>query len=99
MVTLGKIILEKRWAHLDAASDERLLGDMAYAMGCSVYNLFEQAGAEWNFSRNKIDADFKIFIRNDQIPPYLQHFLHRRGRSGEKTYQELLYSGGRPPYL
>lgn len=96
---LGKIILEKRLAAQDAAGDERCLSDLAFSLDCSVYDLFIQAAAEWHFSREKIDSDFKNYMRNDQIPPYVHIFLDRSARCRETTYQELIYSGGRPPYL
>lgn len=96
---LGKVILEKRLAPLDAAGDERRLVDLAFSMDCSVYDLFTHAGAVWNFSQAKIDADFKDYVHSDRIPHYLRAYLRQNGRSGQQTYQELLYAGGRPPYL
>lgn len=96
---LGKIILEKRLAHLDALGDLRDLGELAFARGCSVYDLFAQAGAVWRFPKTKIDADFKNYTQTDQVPPYLQDYLRHAGQSSEKPYQEMLYAGGRPPYL
>lgn len=96
---LGKVILEKRLAPLDAAGDERRLGDLAFSAGCSVYDLFARAGAAWNFSKAKTDADFRDYVHSDRIPPYLHAYLQQEGLSGQQTYQELLYAGGRPPYL
>ncbi len=84
---------------MDALGDERGLGELAFTMGCSVYDLFKNAGAEWNFSKGKIDQDFKYYIRSNKIPTYLHDYLHRTGWPPEQTYQKLLYSGGRPPYL
>ena len=96
---LAKIVLEKRLAPMDASGDERGLGDLAFTLNCSVYDLFQNAGADWNFSKEKIDRDFKNYVRTNQIPSYLHDYLHRTERPAEKTYQELLYAGGRPPYL
>jgi hypothetical protein len=96
---LGKILLEKRWAPLDAVGDERRLGDLAFAQGCSVYDLFVRAAGDWHFSKTKIDADFKDYVRNDRIPPYVHAYLQQSGSAANRTYQELLYAGGRPPYL
>ena len=97
--TVAKIMLEKRLAPMDAAGDERGLGDLAFKMNCSVYDLFQLAGAEWHFSQEKIDRDFKNYVRTTQIPSYLHGYLHRSDRPAEKTYQEILYAGGRPPFL
>jgi hypothetical protein len=96
---VGKIILERRLATLDAAGDERRLGDLAFTMDCSVYDLFVRAAADWNFSRAKIEADFRDYVHSDRIPPYLHDYLQQNGLSRQQTYQELLYAGGRPPYL
>ncbi len=96
---VGKVLLEKRWAPLDAVGDERRLGDLAFAMDCSVYDLFAHAGAAWGFSKAKIDADFRDYVHSDHIPPYLHAYLQQEGLGGQQTYQELLYAGGRPPYL
>ena len=96
---LGKVVLEKRLAPLDAAGDHRRLGDLAFTLDCSVYDLFVRAGADWNFSQAKIDADFRDYVHSDRIPPYLHAYLQQEGLSGQQTYQELIYAGGRPPYL
>lgn len=96
---LGKIILEKRLAHLDAAGDERRLGDLAFSMGCSTYDLFVRAGKTWNFSIAKIDADFREYVHDERIPPYLRDFLSKTPQANDQTYQKILFSGGRPPYL
>jgi hypothetical protein len=96
---LGKILLEKRWAPLDAAGDERRLGELAFNKGCSVYDLFAKAGEAWHFSKAKIDADFKDYVHSDRIPPYVHDYLQQNGLAAHRTYQELLYAGGRPPYL
>ena len=94
-----KVYLEKRWAPLDAMGDERLLGDLAFSRGCSVFQLFEEAGAVWNFSRSKIEADFRQYVLQNDVPPYLHEYLQANLQPGEHTYQKLLYPGGRPPYL
>ncbi len=95
----GKIVLEKRLAHMDADGVDRCLTDAAFAMGCSVYDLFASAGAEWRFSQSKIDRDFKAYLHNNQAPYYVREYLRRLAYPQEKTYQKLLYAGGRPPYL
>lgn len=96
---LGKIVLEKRLAHLDAVGDERRLSDLAFSMGCSTYDLFAQAGAAWNFSSAKIEADFRDYVHLERIPPYVRDFLEKNKHADDQTYQKILFSGGRPPYL
>ena len=96
---LLKVILEKRLAPLDAGGDERQLGDLAYDRGCSVYDLFKEAGAKWNFSRDKIDTDFRQYLHFEHIPTYVHDYLKEHGKASHHTYQKVIFSGGRPPYL
>ena len=94
-----KIYLEKRLAPLDAESDERRILDLAFVIGCNVYQLFKEAGAKWKFSEYKIDEDFKRYLREEYIPGYVRRFIREHEKAGDRTYQMLLFSGGRPPYL
>lgn len=96
---LLKVYLEKRLAPLDAVGDERQLGDLAFSKGCSVHQLFKEAGSEWNFSQAKIEADFKQYVHQSHVPPYLHDYLQKNLHADNQTYQKLLYPGGRPPYL
>ena len=94
-----KIALEKRLAPLDALGDENRLSDLAYDKGCSVFDLFKEAGSKWNFSKNKIEADFRQYVHQGLIPTYLQNYLDQNHPQGDQTYRKVLFSGGRPPYL
>lgn len=95
-----KIILEKRLAPMEAADEDRDLADVAFASGCSVFALFQRAGAVWNFSRFKIENDFKAYLNTGQIPGYLRQYVRRQSAQvRDRTYSKLIYSGGRPPYL
>jgi hypothetical protein len=96
---LLKVYLEKRLAPLDAVGVERQLGDLAFSRGCSVFQLFTEAGSVWNFSQAKIESDFKQYVNRNDVPPYLQDYLQKQVQAGDHTYQKLLYPGGRPPYL
>ncbi len=95
----GKIVLEKRLAPMDADGVDRRLSDLAFTRGCSVYALFQNAAAEWQFSTNKIDQDFKNYLRHNQTPHYVNDYVRRLDGPHEATYQKILFSGGRPPYL
>lgn len=99
LFALLKIVLEKRLAPLDAAGDEHRLSDLAYDRGCSVYDLFKEAGKMWNFSNSKIENDFKQYALDNHIPEYLHDYLKKSLPPDSRTYQKLLFSGGRPPYL
>ena len=96
---LLKVYLEKRLAPLDADSDERRLLDLAFVTGRNVYETFEAAGEPWDFSGKKIDGDFRLYLREGIIPGYVRKYIREHALSGDRTYQMLVFSGGRPPYL
>lgn len=96
---LLKVFLEKRLAPLDDVGDERQLADLAFACGCSAFDLFRLAGAQWNFSDHKIEGDFRRYLKADVVPPYVSAYLRRHRLQRNDTYHRLLYNGGRPPYL
>jgi hypothetical protein len=95
----AKIILEKRLAPLDDVGEGRRLTDLAFASGRSAYELFQAAGAPWKFSQAKIDDDFKHYLHHDDVPSYVSRYVRSHRQCGDRTYQRLLFSGGRPPYL
>ena len=97
--TLLKVYFEKRLAPLDAAEKCRRISDFAFAQGCSVYQLFQQAGTKWNFSQKKIEEDFTLYVKGDELPHYVSDYMDRHPLTADQTYQKLLFSGGRPPYL
>jgi hypothetical protein len=96
---LLKIVLEKRLAPLDAGGEDRQLSDLAYDKGCSVYDLFKEAGAKWGFSKAKIESDFRRYLHTDFVPTYLHDYLRENIAASNHTYQKVIFSGGRPPYL
>jgi hypothetical protein len=94
-----KIYLEKRLAPLDAVGDERELSDVAFASGNSVYEVFKTAGSNWNLPAEKSEDDFKKYLQRGAIPHYVRDYLRRQLKPGDRTYHELIFSGGRPPCL
>lgn len=95
-----KIYFERRLAPLDVLGDEGDLADVAFASGCSVYDLFQQAGQHWRFSQAKIESDFKTYLNSDDIPGYVRQYIKAQpGHTRDRTYSKLIFSGGRPPYL
>lgn len=94
-----KIYLEKRLAPLDAVGEERELSDVAFASGNSVYEVFKTAGSTWNLPAEKSEDDFKKYLQRGAIPHYVRDYLRRQLKPGDHTYQKLIFSGGRPPYL
>ena len=94
-----KIILEKRLAPLDTLGHEQRLSELAYASGRSTYEIFKRAGSAWKFSEQKVEADFRSYLSDGLIPPYVIDFVELESPANEHSYHKLLYNGGRPPYL
>jgi hypothetical protein len=95
-----KIVLERRLAPLDAVGSEGDLADLAFANGCSVYDLFQGSGQKWRFSQDKIKRDFKHYLNQGEIPGYVRLYIETQPKQDrDRTYSMLIFSGGRPPYL
>jgi hypothetical protein len=95
-----KIILERYLAPLDTAGDNQDLSDVAFSTGCSVFRLFQRAGDEWHFSNAKVGSDFKTYLNTGDIPGYVRMFIKQQPiQKRDRTYNKLIFSGGRPPYL
>ena len=95
-----KIFLERRLAPLDARGADGDMTDVAFASGCSVYDLFQRAGQHWRFSGSKIERDFKAYLNSGDIPGYVHLYIKDQpSHTRDRTYSQLIFSGGRPPYL
>jgi hypothetical protein len=95
-----KIFLERRLAPLDVLGAEGDLADVAFASGCSAYDLFQLAGQRWCFSPSKIEGDFKAYLNRGDIPGYVRLYIDAQPKqTRDRTYSKLIFSGGRPPYL
>ncbi len=94
-----KVLFESRLAPLDAGGDERRLADLAFACGISEFDLFKAAGVSWRFSLEKSERDFKRYLQEGHIPSYVRDYVINHLKTKDRTYQTLLYAGGRPPYL
>lgn len=103
LIALGyavmKVWLERRWASQDAVGDAHELANLAFSSGQSVYALFQAAGTKWNVAPKQVDNDFKQYLTDGQIPHYMRDDLRRHISNGDRTYLQLIFAGGRPPYL
>lgn len=96
---LGKVLLEKRLASFESDQNGTQLENLEFARGCSVYDIFQAAGVKWNFSRFKLEQDFKGYLDNGFVPSYVHEYCRLDPFANDRTYQKILFSGGRPPYL
>jgi len=95
-----KIVLDRRLAPLDVLGTDGDLKDLAFADGCSVYDLFQRANQDWHFSQAKIESDFKNYLNGGDIPGYVHLYIKAQPKDTfDRTYNKLVFSGGRPPYL
>ena len=96
---VGKVLLEKRLAPLEVLQGDHHIANLAYMRGCSVYDIFKAAGVKWSFSAFKVDHDFKGYLQDGFVPQYVRDYTHQEIANPDQTYQKILFSGGRPPYL
>lgn len=96
---IGKVWLEIRLAPKENKQNGLQLENLAFARGCSVYDIFQAAGVKWNFSHFKLDQDFKNYLDEGFVPAYVNDYCSHDHLANDRTYQKILFSGGRPPYL
>lgn len=56
-------------------TDDELLCALALRRDCSVYDIFKDAGNDWNFTDIRIDRDFDIYLKTNDIPLYVRQLL------------------------
>ncbi|MFO7707676.1 MAG: hypothetical protein R6V84_05840 [Desulfobacterales bacterium] len=71
---LGASAADKRFTGCRSIREDEYLACLAMARQCSVYRLFQSAGADWRFSQTKIDSDFAHYLREGFIPSYVIRF-------------------------
>ncbi len=71
--------LNRRYARKKPLSDYEILAILARVMGCSEYDIFEEAAKFWNISSDKVQSDFKSYLLTDHIPHYVLDFLRKYG--------------------
>jgi hypothetical protein len=54
--------------------EEENLAFVAEQLNCSAYKVFCVSGARWNIGRERIDCDFKEYLRSLTIPYYVRGF-------------------------
>ena len=94
---IGKVLLEKRLALREEKQNRYPLENLAFARECSVYDIFQAAAKKWNFSRYKLEQDFKGYLKDGFVPSYVHDYCRRDPYANDRTYQKIFLSGGRPP--
>jgi hypothetical protein len=90
--------LLSRSAKLSKRSDEELLSTLAMVRQCSSFDVFKDAGEEWNFSEGKIRNDFQQYLTRGDIPRYVGDYARKNVTESDLKYRDLIYprGGGRP---
>jgi hypothetical protein len=95
--TLFMLLVEKRAKSDTPLSDDEVLATLAVEIGCSIYDLFGEAGKHWNATPEKILQDFNHYLKTNHLPPYMRQFLRSIEHPPEVSYQARLFSGGKLP--
>ncbi len=94
---LGKRYMEKSIQRNQLRSIEEQVAKIAATDQCSVYDLFHKAGAIWNFSKPKIEADFKAYLKRGELPPYITDYARKRETNGQSDSPSPFDHGGDLP--
>ena len=76
LVTLYKLNARQIRKHQN--SMEFYLFKISRVTGHSEYDVFCKSAEDWpvaTVSRDKIEADFKQYLKNSVVPPYVNHFV------------------------
>ena len=83
LVVLGIVALHKlndKQIRKQQDSMEFYLYKISRVTGNSEYDVFCKSAEDWpvaNVSKEKIDADFKNYLKRSAVPPYVHHFVRQ----------------------
>ena len=72
--------LNKRQINKHQDSMEYYLFKISRVTGHSEYDVFCKSAEDWpvaSVSKEKIDADFKDYLKRSAVPPYVHHFVRQ----------------------
>jgi hypothetical protein len=81
LVVIGIVVLHKlsnRQIRKHQDSMEYYLFKISRVTGHSEYDVFCKSAEDWpvaTVSKEKIDADFKDYLKRSAVPPYVHHFV------------------------
>lgn len=70
--------LDRRWARRTPLSDEERLAILARRRAVSEHAVFHLAAAGWTVSGARVEADFKAYLRQGDLPHYVRDYLRRQ---------------------
>ena len=69
--------IDRYWANLKPLSDEEYLTQMARRCLTSEYDLFRRAGRIWQVSSERMEVDFKRYLRGGNLPHYVNDLIRK----------------------
>jgi len=90
-------IVDRRVQRQKPFSDEEYLSGLALIKECSAYDIFREAGSDWNLKENKIEKDFNAYLLKGGIPHYVRDFIRRNIDDEElKKHYKISPAGNLP---
>jgi hypothetical protein len=80
LAVVGLHKLNNRQINKHQDSMEYYLFKISRVTGHSEYDVFCKSAEEWpvaSVSKEKIDADFKDYLKRSAVPPYVHHFVRQ----------------------
>ena len=69
--------LDRYWANRTPLTDEERLWNHARNQGVSEHEIFKQAAAGWSLGPQTADADFKVYLKTNELPHYVRDYLRK----------------------
>jgi hypothetical protein len=69
--------LDKYWAKHHPLSDEEILWHRARSEGISELDIFHRAALIWSVGPQRVEADFKAYLKQQPLPPYVRDYLRK----------------------
>jgi hypothetical protein len=80
--------MDMRWSRKRPLSEDELLTHLAKFNGKSEYELFFLAAEDWRRTDAQIEADFRRFLLDGQIPYYVKDYVRKRKNELFKSENE-----------
>ena len=94
---LGKKLIEKYERRNRTLTDEERLAAMAAETDCSEFDLFRQAGRQWQVAAGQIDDDFRHYLTRGHLPFYVRDFIRKNEPGTADRNRDITSPGGDLP--
>lgn len=94
---IGRRLIEKYERRNRTLSDEERLAAMAAETDCSEFDLFRQAGRQWQVAATQIDEDFRRYLTRGRLPFYVRDFIRKNDLGSTDGNRDITRPGGDLP--